>query len=154
MSGRSPMRTFDPMSHRVPGWGRIGLVLLAAGQLFVGLWAVFATRSWFDDFPGLGPRLVAADPPYNAHLAADAGAGFLAAGVALLAAGLWAERSAVLVALLAYLAQALPHLAFHLTHPPDALTGGEQLVNLALLGSGVGIALVLGWGARKPTPAS
>ena len=127
---------------------RIGLVVLAAGQLFTGLWAVFATRSWFDEFPGLGPRLVAAEPPYNAHLAADAGAGFLATGVALLAAAVWAQRSAVYVALLAFLALAVPHLVFHLRHPADALTGGEQLLSLALLGGPVVLAAVLGAGTR------
>ena len=135
------------MTQPVPRWVRIGLIVLAAGQLFTGLWAVIATRSWFDDFPGLGPRLVAAEPPYNAHLAADAGAGFLATGVALLAAAVWAQRSAVYVALLAYLTFAVPHLIFHLRHPADALTGGEQLLNLALLGGPVALAAVLGVGA-------
>jgi hypothetical protein len=141
------------MTRRVPRWVRIGLFVLAAGQLVTGLWAVLATRNWFEEFPGIGARLVAADPPYNAHLAADAGAGFLATGVALLAAAIWAERVGVYVAVLAYLAQAVPHLVFHLRHPADALTVGEQLLNVALLGGGVVLAIALGWGAHaRPVP--
>ncbi len=75
----------DPcMDGRVSPLVRWGLALaLAPAQLVTGLWAVLAPLAWFDDFPGLGPSLIAADPPYNQHLATDAGAGFLATGVAL-----------------------------------------------------------------------
>ena len=148
MSAQWLTHTVDHMTQRVPRWVRIGLLVLAAGQLVTGLWAVLASRNWFDEFPGIGARLVAADPPYNAHLAADAGAGFLATGVALLAAAIWAERVGVYVAVLAYVTQAVPHVVFHLRHPADALTVGEQLLNVALLGGGVVLAIVLGWGAH------
>ena len=137
------------MDGHVPRWVRIGLVVLALPQIATGVWAIVATRSWFDDFPGFGPSLVAAEPPYNAHLAADAGAGFLAIGVALFAAAAWAERRSVYVALLAYATFALPHVTYHLRHPADALSGVEQLLNAAAIGSGVGLAAVLAWGCRQ-----
>ena len=55
-------------------WVRLGMVVtLAVPQLVTGLWAVIATRNWFERFPGVDPRLVAAEPPFNAHLATDAG---------------------------------------------------------------------------------
>jgi hypothetical protein len=152
MSGSRPGSYVRGVEGLVPRWVRIGLVALASGPLVTGLWAVLATRSWFDRFPGVGADVVAAEPPFNAHLASDAGAGFLATGVALITAALWAQRSAVSVALLAYLSFALPHVVYHLAHPADALSGAERAINLALLGSGVAIAAVLGWGARtRPT---
>ena len=138
------------MDDLVPRWVRIGVgIALAPPQLLTGLWAVFATRSWFDDFPGLGAALVAAEPPFNVHLATDAGGGFLATGVALAAAALLARRSAVCVALLAYLSLAVPHLAYHAAHPAPGLSGTAHAVNLAMLSSGVAIAVILGWGTRS-----
>jgi hypothetical protein len=138
------------MNGVVPPWVRIGLVVLAPAHVVTGLWALVATRSWFDDFPGIGPQLVAAEPPFNEHLARDAGAGFLATGVALLAAAAFGHRSAVIVALLAYVSFALPHLAYHAASPPAALSTAAQVANVILLSSGVVLALVLGWGARAP----
>ena len=44
-------------------------------QRAAGLWAVLAPERWYDDFPGFDPRLVSAEPPYNAHLVTDAGPG-------------------------------------------------------------------------------
>ena len=70
----------------------LGLVYLTVTFLQIGVWATFATRSFYDDFPGLGRRWVAGDGPYNAHLASDAGLGFLAVGVVLLLAAIWMER--------------------------------------------------------------
>jgi hypothetical protein len=128
-------------------------VLLGVPQLVVGVWAVTAPRHWFDHFPGFDPHVVAALPPFNEHLATDAGAGFLATGVALLAAAWWGYRSAVYVALLAYLALALPHFVYHIAHPSPALTSTEDAANTLLLGTGVGIAVLLAWEARpRPTP--
>ena len=140
------------MDGTAPQWVRFGLVALGATQAVVGLWALVATRSWFDDFPGVGAHLVAAEPPFNRHLAADAGAGFVATGVALLVAAVWSQRSAVYVALAAYLAFGLPHLLYHAAHPASALSGAAKVVNLLLLSSGVVFALVLAWGARPTTP--
>ena len=48
-------------------------------------------------FPGWDPRLVAAEPPFNEHLAGDAGAGFLATGAIVLLAAWWAERRAKMI---------------------------------------------------------
>lgn len=72
-----------------PRWVRLGLVIaLVPAQIATGLWALFATRHWFDHFPGIGAKLVAAEPPYNAHLASDTGAAFLTTGLALIAAAI------------------------------------------------------------------
>ena len=58
-------------------------VALAVPQLVIGIWGIARPMHWFTNFPGIGPRLIAAEPPFNAHLATDTGAGFLATGVAL-----------------------------------------------------------------------
>lgn len=134
---------------RTARWVRVGLVLLAVPQLVTGLWAVIDPRHWYENFPGFEPSLVAADPPFSAHLASDAGAGFVATGVVLLAAALWAGRGGVLLALLAYVAFAVPHFAYHLTHASDGLTSAENVVNNVTLAIAVVVPLVLGWGAHR-----
>ena len=105
------------IDQEVPGWVRLGLgVVLAIPQLAIGFWAVIAPENWYSRFPGFDPRLIAADPPFNEHLATDTGAGFLATGVALVVAALLGRRSGALVALAGYFAFAIPHAVFHSAH--------------------------------------
>ena len=138
---------------QVRGWVRVGLVVaLAVPQLVVGLWAVLDPAGWFADFPGVDPRLVAAEPPYNQHLSTDAGAGFLATGVALLAAAAWGRRSGVLVALSALVALAVPHLAYHVGHPSDLLTSGEDALNVVVLTTPLVLAAVFALATTRPAP--
>jgi hypothetical protein len=137
----------------VAAWVRLGvLIVLAVPQLVTGVWAVAATKRWYESFPGVDPRLVAADPPYNAHLATDAGAGFLATGVALALAAAFGRRSAVLVALAAFFAFSVPHTIFHWANPAPGLTGTEDVVNVVVLASGLAFAAVLTWGALRREP--
>ena len=139
------------MEQRAPYWVRLGVaVTLAAPQLLIGLWAVTAPGNWFRNFPGFDPRLVAAEPPYNHHLASDAGAGFLATGVVLLVASIWGNRASVFTALLAYAAFTVPHVLYHATNPADALTGFENVTNVLALGSGL---ILAGMFASGPAPA-
>ncbi len=134
-----------------PGWVRLGLVALAIPQLVTGLWAVFDPSGWFDRFPGFDPRLVAAEPPFNAHLASDAGAGFLATGVALLLAAWWAERRVIAVALLSYLGFAIPHFAYHLREPAPGLTDSEDVTNVITLALAMALPLLIWWGTVRRT---
>lgn len=137
------------MPADVSPWVRIGLAVIALPQLITGLWAVLAPSNWYDNFPGVGPSLVAAEPPLNSHLATDAGAGFLATGVALLAAALVARRSGVYIALLAYLVFAAVHFIYHVSHRAPNLSDEAHLANVLLLASGVVAAAVLAYGARS-----
>ena len=105
-------------------------------------------------FPGFDPRLVAAEPPYNHHLATDAGAGFLATGVVLLVAAIWGHRASLVTALLAYVAFTVPHVLYHGTNPADTLTGFEDVTNVLALGSGLILAGVFAWGLRPRAVAS
>ena len=66
---------------------RVWLTLLGLVGLFVGTWATFFPRSFYDDFPaGSGHAWVAADGPYNEHLVRDVGALNLALAAVAIAA--------------------------------------------------------------------
>lgn len=117
----------------VPGWVRIGLVALGLPNVLAGLWAVLAPEGWYDKVPGWDPRLAAAEPPFNAHLATDAGAGLLASGVALLVAAWLADRRSVQLASVSFLAFAVPHTAYHAMNPAPRLSSAEDAQNVATL---------------------
>lgn len=137
------------MDGRAPYWIRVGVAAtLALPQLVIGVWAVVAPANWFRNFPGFAPRLVAAEPPYNHHLASDAGAGFLATGLVLLFAAIWATRASMLTALAAYAAFTTLHVWYHMAHPADLLTGAEDLANVVGIGSGLILAGMFAWGLR------
>ena len=140
-------------SSAVPDWSRAALGLLAVPQLLVGLWAVFNPRHFYDHFPGFGPLLVAAEPPFNAHLVSDAG-GFLATGVFVTIAAWWGLRPLVFVAGVSLTAFALPHFAYHLFHPAELLSGPEYVGNLAVLGVGFVVPLAVAIAARPGLPLS
>lgn len=122
---------------------RPALVILAVPNLIAGWWGVIAPEHWFDTFPGWAPRLVAAIPPYNEHLATDAAAGLFASGFVAAVAAWWMQRDVVIVSMAAYLAFALPHAVFHLANPADALATSEDVVNAGSLAIAVAIALVV-----------
>lgn len=138
------------MDTLVPRWVRIGLVALLAGpQLVIGLWAMAAPRNWFDSFPGLGPALVAGEPPFNRHLATDVGAGFFAVGVGLAFAAHWGTRRVVKLSLAVLVAFTVPHVVYHAIHPATGLSSVADVANVAVLASGIGWAALLWWGANR-----
>lgn len=138
------------MGEPVRAWVRWTLlVVLAVPQLVIGVWGLVATRNWYENFPGVGPDLVAAIPPFNEHLASDAAGAFLATGTALLIASVVPRRELVLMALATYLAFAVPHTLHHLTHGAPGLSSGEDLYNNVLLVAQVLLAFVLMWGALR-----
>lgn len=135
-----------------PRSARIGLLVLGAGQGLTALLALFAPRTFFDDFPVSGADWVSALPPFNEHLVRDYGASFLALSVLALAAAWIGERRLVAVALAVWLVSAVPHLVFHLAHSdmPDGLSG---LASLATLAFNALLPLVLLYLVRKEDPA-
>ncbi|QBI18485.1 carboxymuconolactone decarboxylase family protein [Egibacter rhizosphaerae] len=124
-------------------WVRAGLAVLAVGQLVPGMWALAAPRHFYESFPGVGSAWVAADGPFNHHLVVDAGAGFAATGLVLAVAVWVASRAVRAVALAGYLVHAVPHLAYHVAHPPLPLGPVEQALTWLPLAGGVGLAVVL-----------
>ncbi len=113
---------------------RGGLLVLAATEVGVALWALLAPRSFYDDFPGGGRSWISALGPYDEHLVRDVGSSFTALVVLLVLAAVFLELRLVQAALGAWLVFATPHLAYHLT-----TTGAYPLVdNLVSVG---GLAL-------------
>lgn len=130
------------MTRSTDGWLRAGLLLLAGAPLVVGAWALFAPRSFFDDFPAAGRRWVSALGPYNEHLARDVGALNLALGVLLVAAAALLGKRLVGTSLAAWLVYAVPHLVFHLSEY-GALSPLDDLVNIVVLALAVLLPLLL-----------
>lgn len=115
---------------------RAALGYLVVSGLLVGVWAQFAPRSFYDDFPGGGrDPWVGADGPYNEHLVRDVGGLYL--GMALVAA--WAAvsltRTLVRLAGAAWLTFSLPHLVYHLANlePLSTTDAVLESVSLSLL---------------------
>jgi hypothetical protein len=109
---------------------RAVLLALAATQLGTGSWALVAPTHWYRNYPGFGRHWLTPAGPFNEHLSADAGAGFLATGAALLIASIWFERRVVQTALIVFLAQAIPHFLHHITHPVDAYSALDVVVGV------------------------
>ncbi|AXE83688.1 hypothetical protein [Streptomyces sp. Go-475] len=91
-------------------------MLLALGQGLPGLWALFAPRSFYDEFPFPGLGWVTRFPPYNEHLVRDLGALSLGLTAVLISAAVVPERRLVRAAAFGCLAFTIPHLIFHVAH--------------------------------------
>jgi hypothetical protein len=119
------------------------LGVLGAIQLTDGIYALFAPRSFYDDFP-LGRGWVEALPAYNEHLVRDVGSLFIATAIVLFAAAIWTERRLVLVATVSFLAFSLPHTVYHLFNLGPYDTGDAIANAVALLFTVVAPLVVLG----------
>ena len=131
---------------------RIGLLLLGVPQAAIGVWALVSPRGWFDGFPGAGNHWIPAYGPFDEHLVVDVGSTFLALGLALVIAAVWLDRRAVQLSLVAYLAYALPHTAYHLG-ADDVLSTGDEVFNGVALGLAVVTAAALLVVSRAPKPS-
>ena len=108
---------------------RIILAYLALQSLQLGVWALFAPRSFYDGFPGFGRTWVAIDGPYNEHLVRDFGALNLALLVLLGAAAFTLSRQLVIVACIAAMTWGVPHLLYHVFNT-DGLSSSDVVANL------------------------
>ena len=121
---------------------RIGLIVLAVSGAFVGVWAGFAPRSFYDDFPGLGRTWVSVDGPYNEHLVRDVGWLNLALTVITVWAAASLARSLVLAVLVGWLVVDIPHLVYHAANL-DGLSTGDGTAEIISLALGPAIAAAL-----------
>ena len=106
---------------------RLGLAVLAFIELALGLWTSFAPESFYNDVP-----TVDLTPPYSEHLFRDFGGATLGLAIVLCAAAIWPETKWVIVALVAYLAFAVPHLVFHLGHLHGASDAEAAMLAIGL----------------------
>jgi hypothetical protein len=121
---------------------RIGLAVLAVSGAVLGVWAGFAPRSFYDDFPGFGRSWVSVDGPYNEHLVRDVGWYNLALTVITVWAAVTLARSLVLAVLVGWLVVDLPHLVYHAANL-DGLSTGDGTAELISLAVGPAIAAAL-----------
>jgi hypothetical protein len=121
---------------------RVVLVVWAAVSVQLGIWATFAPRSFYDDYPGFGREWVRVNGPYNEHFVRDFGALNLALAVVTIAALITLSRPMVIAVAVAWLAWSVPHLVYHLRHL-DVFSTGEKVVNVFLLGSLPVLAVVV-----------
>jgi hypothetical protein len=130
---------------------RYGLLVVAFAQLGATLQALFAPRSFYEDFP-LGRGWVEAYPAYNDHLIYDYGAYTLGAVVALVIAAIWLDRRVVQVATVSWLVSATIHLVNHVL-TVDRYGVGDAVVNLTGLVLFVVIPAALLVRSRHESPA-
>lgn len=95
--------------------GAIRFLLLALGlpQGLIGLWALSAPRSFYDDFPAGTDGWVNVLGPFDEHLVTDVGSLFIGLGVLLAIAAFSLRRSLVLAAAVSWLIFAVPHFIWH-----------------------------------------
>ena len=120
---------------------RILLVFMGVPSVLIGLWAGFAPRGFYDDFPGAGAHWVSALPPYNEHLERDFGAASLGIAVLTGLAAYWMDRRVIQAAALTLIAAGLPHLIYHLTTTGHYSTGDNVA---SLFGLALDVVLPLG----------
>jgi hypothetical protein len=130
---------------------RISLAFIAVTSAYVGIFAYFATRTWFDTFPGFGLRWLPQLGPYNEHFAKDIGAVYLAFTALSLMALAHARKPAVVpLAGATLLVFNTLHFLYHLTmlHMYEPL---DRALNVVLLGLLVVVSVILVIPARAVT---
>jgi hypothetical protein len=121
---------------------RVVLAVWAVVAVQLGLWATFAPRSFYDDYPGFGREWVRVDGPYNEHLVRDFGALNLALAVVTIAALVTFGRPLVIATAVAWLAWGVPHLVYHLRHL-DLYSTEDQVLNVFALAALPVLAVVV-----------
>jgi hypothetical protein len=126
---------------------RGGLITLAIVQGPIGLWALFAPHSFYEDFPLGRGGWVSALGAYSEHLTVDYGALTLALVTVLVAAAIVMERTLVLVAAAAYLVWSVPHFVYHMI-TLDKYGTGDAIGNFVTLAFTVALPAAIVWKAR------
>jgi hypothetical protein len=124
---------------------RVVLWILAVFELVLGLWLTIVPKTFYDHVPTVNWT-----PPYSDHLFHDFGGASLGLGIVLAAAAIRLDSFWTVIALVAYLAYAGPHLVFHLGH----LEGDERTLSIGLaviLALMVALPLTALAGTRKLT---
>jgi hypothetical protein len=121
---------------------RVVLAVWAIVSVQLGIWATFAPRSFYDDYPGFGREWVRVDGPYNEHLVRDFGALNLALAVVTIAALVSFGRPLVIAVAIAWLAWGIPHLVYHLRHL-DVYATDDKVLNVSALAALPVLAVVV-----------
>ena len=122
---------------------RISLAFNGVASAYVGVFAYFATASFYANFPGLGLRWLPQLGPYNEHLLKDVG-GFYLAMTVLSFVALANVRQPVVVRMTgaALLVFNVLHFVYHLTML-HVYEPRDQWLNAVLLGLLVVLSVIL-----------
>jgi hypothetical protein len=117
---------------------RVLLALTALLGLYVGVWAEFFPRAFYDSFPGLGMHWIDVDGAWDEHLVRDVGSFYLALSVVTVVALVARSASPGRLVGLAWGVFGVLHFGYHVTHPEgttaDVIGSLVSLVVSALLG--------------------
>jgi hypothetical protein len=140
--------------HR--GWIAGLLVVLAAPQALIGLWALFAPHNFYSNFGLGGDPWVKVLGAYDEHLVRDVGSLFCALALVLIVAAVRGQRSLSYVAVAAWLTFAIPHAIYHFFNLGPYSTG-DAIANVITIGwtvvGGVIVLWLLRDSARVEAPA-
>jgi hypothetical protein len=134
--------------------GAVRFLLLALGipQGLIGAWALFAPRSFYDDFPAGTDGWVNALGPFDEHLVTDVGALFIGLAVLLAIAAFTLHRTTVVAAAVTWLVFSVPHTVWHFFNL-EAYGTSDAIANSVTLGWTVaGGVLLLVLARRGVTP--
>lgn len=127
------------------------LMFLAFVAIYVGGWAYFAPKHWYENFPGFGLKWLPQLGPYNMHLAKDDGALYLALAALSLIAIRYIDNTPVgLAAASSWLVVNVLHFVFHMQHLYVYDTS-DKVLNVVLLGFMVVCAAALFVPVRRVT---
>jgi len=113
-------------------FNRICSAFLGASGVFIGVWALFFPRAFYDSFPGFGRHWVDTLGPYNEHLARDVGSMYCAMAVMSLWAVAKSSREQFALIGMGWLTFNTAHCIFHLHHLGVYRTV-DQVGNVVLL---------------------
>jgi hypothetical protein len=131
---------------------QVAATVLTLSAAYVGIWALVAPHSFYDDFPLPGRDWVSLAGPYNEHLVRDVGGLYLALGVLTLWATLRPRTDLFAVVGIAWEVFSVPHLLFHAGHL-DGLASFDKVAETATLGATVLLAALLFAPARHQESA-
>lgn len=134
--------------------GGLRFLLLALGipQGLIGLWALFAPRSFYGDFPAGTDGWVHVLGPFDEHLVTDVGALFVGLGVLMAIAAFALRRTVVLAAATSWLVFSVPHLVWHSLNLGPYGTADAIANTVTLTWTVVGGVLILAL-LRRPSAA-
>jgi len=145
------MTDHDPITrHR----GGLRFLLLALGvpQGLIGLWALFAPRSFYGDFPSGTGGWVHVLGPFDEHLVTDVGALFVGLGVLMAIGAFTLRRTVVMAAAVTWLVFSIPHLVWHSFNLERYGTADAIANTVTLTWTAVGGLLILAL-LRRPSSA-
>jgi len=141
--------------HITRNRGAIRFLLLALGipQALIGLWALLAPGSFYDDFPVGTDGWVDVLGPFDEHLVTDVGALFVGLGFLMAFAAVSLRRGTVLAAAISWLIFSVPHFLWHVFNL-EPYTTADAIGNTATLIWTVAGGLLILFLVRPPTAAT